>query len=727
MRLDSVLVDIGPSARKSGETYVIRSAQQIVGFYKGPNPYSRVKFSLDNGATWTPERSWWGYFIYWNPWHPGGILGGDIGPNRLAFGPNRILIDYYLEDGKHVQEDITIVVVRPAQRRFVSSDSKITYVPGPGAENAPTTINHSTMLLWTTGQNTYEQLDRPLLVVEGVDAEQRNSAGTYLALGSQPYGGADASVAPLFERVLHASVGADIAILDFADGGASMVHNAGVVQGAVRLLRQIRSNQAVGFDVAGVSMGGVVARYALAAMESQEAHNVAHFVSLDAPQQGAVLDESLQQHIKNKGQPAPKVLSSPAGKELLQVNLFDASIPKRYVSFYNTLHGLNGGLGYPALSQNIGVSFGSPSPNPGAAGSQVWLTIKTILPDVNFQVTGSVAQAGSYLPREQASFWGRVFVWAFNFLPLNTTFNLVRSNDYHPTFIPFASALDLSVSSSCVDAACSNSAFNGGVLYPPTATFHDDIPAAIIEPLVARLGYLTPPVPPTLALSGPYNVPANPGTWTASLSTPAAYGFTFSWRYRLDLTGACGIDDEPLLRSEPTSQKKPGGGETNLINQCVWTNGPSGPTFSYSIAGNAWLDVEVTATNGSQTVTTTRRVTYGSPGGGGGPLAASPSTEGLSLNTEGEAEAIAAFEVTGVRPSVVRSGGRVWVDYALPEASEVHIIVHDVLGRVRHRATEARPAGRHRADVSLAGFDAGVYLVTVRAGGAQRTVRFIVQ
>ena len=227
-------------------------------------------------------------------------------------------------------------------------------------------------------------------------------------------------------------------------------------------------------------------------------------------------------------------------------------------------------------------------------------------------------------------------------------------------------------------------------------------------------------------------MPTNPGSWTASVNRTAPHGFTYSWRYRLDLTGACDLDG-PLERSASTTTtaKKPGGGETNLINQCVWTNGPTSPTFSYSISADAWLDIEVRATNGAQSVTQLRRVRYGSYSGGGddGPMAASPSTEGPlpDASIQADAQMVDVFEVAGVRPSIVRSGDRMRVDYALPNASDVEISVRDVLGCVHHQATEARPAGRHRSNLAVSNLPAGLYLVSVRAGEAQQTVRFVVQ
>ena len=85
-----------------------------------------------------------------------------------------------------------------------------------------------------------------------------------------------------------------------------------------------------GLDVVGLSMGGVVGRYALASLEGPtgQSHPVATFVSVDAPQQGAVVDPLFQQYFEDNrcvthsincipATDIPRALWGPAGQQLL--------------------------------------------------------------------------------------------------------------------------------------------------------------------------------------------------------------------------------------------------------------------------------------------------------------------------------------------------------------------------------------------------------------------------
>ena len=258
----------------------------------------------------------------------------------------------------------------------------------PAAQRAFYDDQGNSMVYW---QGTTTAMDEPLLVAEGIDASDMNYESTYYALG-----------ADLFGR--GRSRGADVVILNFADGGTDLRTNAAVLESAILYLNQIKTGSRK-LDVAGVSMGGVVARYALADMEDRGvAHNVGRFVSMDAPQQGAVLDLDLQGWIYDSDRdlvPAPDNLTSLAGKQLLKKDLFDLSAPSQHDRFFDELNALNGD-GYPhQTTENIGISFGSPSPNPDTG--QEWLSVT--LPAHNnphFYVEAGTpeAQAGSWLPEE---------------------------------------------------------------------------------------------------------------------------------------------------------------------------------------------------------------------------------------------------------------------------------------------------------------------------------------
>src|SRR5690606_40712128 len=180
--------------------------------------------------------------------------------------------------------------------------------------------------------------------------------------------------------------------------------NASVVREAISFLRVHKTDPSRGLDVAGVSMGGVVARYALAKMEEDnQTHGVANFVSIDAPQQGAIVHGTLQHDIKNNTDPGewPPSLARPAGRQLLQYNAFDTSSPTEHTQFFNELRALNGGTGYPQLTQNVGVSFGTPGLNPNE--DLRWLRLDvTVFPcdyvpyfctEHDYHVVGDLAQA----------------------------------------------------------------------------------------------------------------------------------------------------------------------------------------------------------------------------------------------------------------------------------------------------------------------------------------------
>ena len=92
----------------------------------------------------------------------------------------------------------------------------------------------------------------------------------------------------------------------------------------------------------GVSMGGVIARYALTNAESQGIKlPVASFMSFDAPQQGAVIDRDFQDFIKSLPTDPPPALVTQASKQLLINHAWDPN-ETEHNAFYNELKSLNG-------------------------------------------------------------------------------------------------------------------------------------------------------------------------------------------------------------------------------------------------------------------------------------------------------------------------------------------------------------------------------------------------
>src|SRR5690606_18200124 len=117
------------------------------------------------------------------------------------------------------------------------------------------------MTLWEGGNS---QLDKPFIVIEGFDPTNDNFPEKYYKLGEN-----------LFSQAR--SLGQNMIIFNFAQGGIDMAVNAQHVTDGINYINSIKSGSNK-IRVAGVSMGGVIARYALAKAEAAGAAlNVSHF------------------------------------------------------------------------------------------------------------------------------------------------------------------------------------------------------------------------------------------------------------------------------------------------------------------------------------------------------------------------------------------------------------------------------------------------------------------
>ncbi len=564
-------------------------------------------------------------------------------------------------------------------------------------------------------QGTTSALDSPFLVVEGIDANNVNAESDYYAIGSVLFG-------------LGRARGADVLILNFADGGRDIRLNAAVVRESVLYLNRTKTGSRK-LDVAGVSMGGVAARYALAQMEyTGLQHLVGRFVSMDAPQQGAVVDRELLDWMDDPPFYAssftpPANVTSTAGKQLLQYNPFDTASPTLYREFYDDMNF----FGYPNLTvENVGVSFGTPSPN--LSVGQEWLEIEIdLLPNAQFYIeAGSPeAGAGSLLPRDvteisgiaNATIPGLWVLGVFPYLALSTvelSYNL--NSAVSPTFIPYASALDI------VNGA---SRFDLPTLAPSVPGPHNVVPESVIEPLLTRLGYPRPPL--TASFTGPTSLRfGQSGTWT---NTSA--GGMAPHRPRWDYFIPCAPPPPPPCNphctqgGEDLRVEPPGGSsiaappdDALLGESCdVWLDGgtanTSTKTFSYAPTGSVRVRLSISDSasppiTGQQTQTV--RITSSFTGGGGG--------EAAHAGSEATASAMAApiYEtaLVGVVPNPFSRS--TVVQFGLPEAAEVRLVVYDALGREVARLADGRlDAGWHAARFDGAALPAGVYVVRMEA------------
>jgi hypothetical protein len=68
------------------------------------------------------------------------------------------------------------------------------------------------------------------------------------------------------------------------------------------------------------------------------------------------------------------------------------------------------------------------------------------------------------------------------------------------------------------------------------------------------------------------------------------------------------------------------------------------------------------------------------------------------------------------------------IAYALPTRAPVRLAVFDLAGREVARLVDGeRPAGRHQARLDASALANGVYFCRLQAGGADRTVKLVVQ
>ena len=327
----------------------------------------------------------------------------------------------------------------------------------------------------------------PLILSEGFDAYNTKPEQYYRSDGND-----------LINCLL--TKGFDVYIINYKYNSQSIRNNAAIFSSAIRYVSSVNGNKPI--VASGMSMGGIINRYACAKAEGNGTPlPISKFLSIDAPQQGANISNTLQDWRKGitAGDAYAEAASNnDAAKELLNYNSYDPS-SSIHTTFYNELNSLNGD-GYPHLVPTIGVSFSNASPNPTASGSKfLYVDVSGMISnsfDETFYLSPNDVVAGSYLPR-------------LNIDPIPVTYNnsppaavnmqnvvgislkdlasslisllrpfsdpSVTIYQYSvPAFIPHNSSLDI---------VGGISKFNM-VIQPAVTTFHDEIPADIIQPLI---------------------------------------------------------------------------------------------------------------------------------------------------------------------------------------------------------------------------------------------------
>jgi len=649
---------VGPGRYYDPILYM-RMGQEKLFFYTQGAPPGLMQYRYPGGEWQTIG------FTYFEPGeHWFGFCSNAIDPPWSTVG--EYAIDFrWLDLASHWQTHSFIVhVIPPAQRLFTDDHG-------------------NSMFLWQGGTSS---LNYPCLVVEGFDAQNTSFPQSYYKIGSS-----------FFDQLR--TYDRDVLILDFADGGKGISENAQFVKSALSYINSIKT-ETNSIVLAGLSMGGVVCRYALAEAEQNSQNlNVSLFFSIDAPQQEAVIDNNFQNYIKDHDQgTANPSLSSMAAKQMLRYNTYDPS-GATHTNFYVGLNQLNGN-GYPHLSRNVGVSFAPSTENPN---SGEWLRVTLMFtglePIIDIPISEAAfyinpgdpwKEGGSYLPKSTTMQWGGVqqdIPFISNSIPmviLNLQINIPflfyeLDRQKNPTFIPHNSALDKIGGVSKFDVTYSSS----------TPRFHDEFPSELATPLLNEV--LGPPEPLYVSISGPSTV-SHPGkgqvnnyTWIANVAGGVA-PYVYSWKKNGYQVGS----------NSPQYQEG--------FHFDGWN------CDSYQIT----YRVDVTDANQGSTYATKNVVAWHSCGGEQDPFASDKTRlPEFSLPVE--------FGLGQNYPNPFNPETE--IAFALPERSSVKIVVSDVLGRqILTLVDREYSAGYQRVtwkavDASGTKVGSGVYFYRIAATG----------
>ncbi len=230
-----------------------------------------------------------------------------------------------------------------------------------------------------------KKLRRPLLFIEGLDLSTRqvcdpDYGGEVIRCGGL---GWDTFISGLYEDQLDADVlalapgmvdsllsrGYDVLFVDFADGADWIQRNGECVISILQEVneRKVEPHQNI---VIGASMGGQIARWALAMMERRGLdHCSSTYVSFDSPQQGANIALSLQALAYQT------YLMYPAQKGDLWLSLNRPAAQQLLVQHLNRIEGSGecvrsayvqemADLGYPRRVTNVGIACATGNGSP---------------------------------------------------------------------------------------------------------------------------------------------------------------------------------------------------------------------------------------------------------------------------------------------------------------------------------------------------------------------------
>ncbi len=330
----------------------------------------------------------------------------------------------------------------------------------------------------------------PLILSEGFDAYNTKPEQYYREAGNE-----------LINCLL--TKGFDIYIINYKYNSQSIRNNAAIFSSAIRYVSAINGNKPI--IASGMSMGGIINRYACAKAEASGIPlPISKFLSLDAPHQGATVSKILQDWRKTitAGDAYAETASNnDAAKELLTYNAYETSGVANF-AFYTELNNLNGD-GYPHLVPTIGVSFSNANPNPTSVGTKfLFVDVSGALNDSfdrTFYLSPEEVVPGSYLPRLNIDPIPVTFstsppagvnlqnVVAINLKDIKSSLIAVLRPFSDPTVTIYQHSVPTFIShNSSLDIVGGISKFST-TIQPAVTSFHDNIPSDIIQPLINAL------------------------------------------------------------------------------------------------------------------------------------------------------------------------------------------------------------------------------------------------
>jgi len=218
-----------------------------------------------------------------------------------------------------------------------------------------------------------QTITRPFIIVEGFDPLNKRD-GQFYQDALDKYG-------DYFHSKL-LNLGYDVILLDFSDGGNFIEFNALCFKSLLDILNNETTIVGYSIDlktdirVMGISMGGVVSRWALSWMEdNNHEHNVGLWFTVDSPHQGAYIPWALRNFLVFNSKYLAKFvpssylkknrenlmqLKSLAGRQML-ISSNSLLFPEEYDNsndfdmFYSLMHSLP----FPSISRNFAITNGN--------------------------------------------------------------------------------------------------------------------------------------------------------------------------------------------------------------------------------------------------------------------------------------------------------------------------------------------------------------------------------